>query len=173
MSPPPGEAPPAAGPPSDWSRVPPPGPARGSFRVGLLVGRSFRIWARHVLLFAVLGAIGNLPMAVGTYQLYTRLPAMAAADPRRAPELLAQMGKVAGSFAMLWLASMVVMSLMMAAICQGAAQALRGDRVRLGPMLAAAIHRAPYVLAVTLLVMLAALATSCTVVGPVLLLVGW
>ena len=164
---------PARKPPASvWSSVPSPGPApTSSFSVGYLIGRSFKIWGRNVLLFALLGGLGNLPMAYVMYRFYSHFPTMA--DPSRAEEFLSSVAAMMGSFFLGWLVSLVAMSLMMAAVCDGAAQALRGEPVRSRPMLAAAIHRAPYVLAVMLLATLAAMATACTVVGPVLLMVGW
>ena len=159
---------------SDWSRVRAPGPEpASSFSVGYLLARSFSTWARHAVLFAALGALGNVPMAVTTYRLYARMPVLPAGDPARAQEFLSEFPTLMGSFLLGILASMVAMSLLMAAICQGAAQALRGERVRLGAMAAAAVHRAPYVLAVVLLATLAVLATACTLAVPVLLMVGW
>jgi hypothetical protein len=162
--------------PSDWSRVQGPGPRRpSSFSVGALVGRSFRIWGRHALLFAVVGGLGNVPIALGVYLMYSRMPVMA--DPGRPEEFFSQFQSMFSgmmrSFVLLWFVSMVVMSLVVAAVCHGASQALRNEPVRPGAMVSAAIHRAPYVLAVVILGMLAALATACTVVGPVFLLVCW
>jgi hypothetical protein len=141
--------------------------------VGYLIGRSFRTWARHALAFALMGGVGGVPMAYVMYLLYARMPAMVRADPSRAQEFLASFGKMMGTFVLGWLVSLVAMSLTMAAVCQGAAQVLRGERARPGAMAAAAIHRAPYVLAVVLLTTLATMATACTVVVPILLLVGW
>jgi hypothetical protein len=141
--------------------------------VGYLIGRSFKTWARHFLAFSVMGGLGSVPMAYVTYQLYARMPAMAMADPSRAEEFLSSFGKMMGTFVLGWLVSLVAMSLTMAAVCQGSAQALRGEPARPGAMAAAAIHRAPYVLAVVLLATLAAMATACTVVVPFLLMVGW
>ena len=161
---------------SDWSRVQGPGPTRpSSFSVGALVGRSFRIWGRHALLFAVVGGLGNVPAAFAVYLLYSRMPVMT--DPAHPEEFFSQFQSMFSgmmrSFVLVWFLSLVVMSLVMAAVCQGASQALRNEPVRSGAMLSAAIHRAPYVVAVMILGMLAALATACTVVGPIFLMVCW
>lgn len=158
----------------DWSRVPSPGGAPpSSFGVGDLVGRSFRIWARHAFRFALLGGVAAVPMGILTYQLYLRMPFLARPDPALVDEFLSQLPRLMGSFVLGWLVSVVAMSIAMAAVCRGAAQALRGESVRAAAMLSAAVHRGPYVVAIMLLVTLAALATSCTIAFPVVLLVGW
>jgi hypothetical protein len=160
---------------SDWSRVQGPGTSRppSPMNVGRLIGTSFRAWARNALLFGLLGAVGNVPMAFAMHRFYSWMPAVLTANPPNPEELLADMSKFMGSFFLAWMASLVTVSLVMAAVCQGTSQALHGQRVRPGAMLAAAIHRAPYVLAVTLLATLAWMATACTLVLPFILLVGW
>lgn len=159
---------------SDWSRVQGPGPAPVSpFGPGELIGRSFRIWARHAALFAAVGGVCSVPMAAVMYRFYERMPLLATADPSRVQDVAAELPRWMGSLVLGWLVSLVAWCLGMSAVCQGAAQALRGERARPAAMLAAAIHRTPYVLALVLLVTLAALVSACTVVIPILLLVGW
>ncbi len=160
--------------PPDWSRVQAPGPVKpSSFGVGTLLSRSFRIWGRHVLAFAVVGALGSLPIALMMYWLYSRMPTLMAMDPARPQEFLAELTKNIGATVLGWLVAMLAMALQMAAVCRGADQALHGERIRLGAMLGAAVHRGPYVLALFLLASLAWLATICTLVVPVLLVVAW
>jgi hypothetical protein len=60
-----------------------------------------------------------------------------------------------------------------AAAVHATAQALRGERARIGPSLSAAFHRGPYVVGVMVLGWLAMVGTACTVVVPLLLMVAW
>lgn len=170
-------APPAAPrPAADWSRVrAPPAPA-SSFGLGELIARSFATWGRNAPRFALPGALSSVPMAVVSYRMYSLMeafdPARAASDPYYSlsanPIFVFWRDFLVG-----WLVSIVLVSLSMAAVTEGAARALRRERVRLGAMLAVAFRRAMSVLGVVVLISLATLATACTVVVPFFLLVAW
>jgi hypothetical protein len=166
----PGTAPPPAA--SDWSRVTSPDTAPATtFGVGYLVSRTFSTWGRNALLFALLGGLGNAPTAIAVYLVYQRMPSYtAASDFASLMDFYRELG--AKTVVQVSVA-MVCMSLVMAAVCQGAVQALRGEPVRLGAMLAAAVRRMPSVLGLYLLAGLAITGTICTLALPILFMVGW
>jgi hypothetical protein len=162
--------------PSGWSSIPP-SPGRAPPRsptAGDLAGTTFRTFWRNAPLLLALGAVASLPMAAVTYRVYLdaglfpdRLAA--AQDPFAGDPVLAHWRL----YLLGWLVAVLVWSAANAAAIHASAQALRGERVRPGRSLAAAFHRGPYVVAIVLLTTMAALATACTVVVPIVLMVGW
>jgi hypothetical protein len=159
--------------PADWSQVtaPPPESPAAAFGAGWLIARSFSTWGRNVLRFALLGLVGNTPMAVGLYLLYARMPGLLAEpEPPSLKRLVAWMG----TFGVAWLVTMLLYPLVMGAVMHGALRGLRGARAGVGEMLAAGGRAYLRVLGMGLLVGLAMIpATLLLVVPAIVLMVGW
>jgi hypothetical protein len=142
--------------------------------VGYLVGTTFRTIGRNAPFIALLGALASLPMAVVSFRIYSEMglfpdPVAAGRNPFAANPVFAHWrAYLAGS-----LVTMLVWSAANAGAVHASGQALRGERVRAGPALAAALHRGPYVLAVVVLAWLAMIAAACTLVFPFILMVAW
>jgi hypothetical protein len=157
----------------DWSQVTAPSPGSGvsSFGTGYLIARTFTTWGRHVLHFAPLGLLGGAPMAVGSYLLYSSMPGLV--EGQASPSFDRFLA-VMGAFGVAWLVTMLLLPLLMGAVAHGAIQALRGERPRLGAMLAAGGRGYLRLLAMGLLVTLAMIPASLLLVVPaIILLVGW
>ena len=113
-------------------------------------------------------------MAVVSFRIYSETgllpdPVVAAQDPFAANPMVTHWRTYLAG----WLVTLLAWSVANAAAVHAAAQALRGEKVRPGAALVAAFHRGPYVLGVLVLAWLGMLATSCTLVLPFILMVGW
>ncbi|WP_242344610.1 hypothetical protein [Anaeromyxobacter terrae] len=119
--------------------------AERHFTVGNLLSRSFSIWRRNLVKFSLLALAVYVPVfalgwGLGVGDLFFRTPGTQV-DPAR-------MSAVMGSFAVVWVAMMVLALVQMAALTYGAIQSLAGLPVRFADLLRAGLSRAPAVLGV-------------------------
>jgi hypothetical protein len=125
----------------------------------------------NALLFAPLGIVGAAPMAAGSYLVYSEMPGlMRQGHPASVDHFL----HTVGAFGVTSVVTLLLYPLTMAAITQGAVQSLRGERARLGAMLAVGFRGYFRVLLMGLLVGLAMIPATLLLVFPAIVLgVGW
>ncbi len=157
---------------------PPPAP---SFGVGVLISRTFAVWGRSVLWFAPLGLVSHVPMAVGTYLAYTRMP-----DLMRGPAAILGSGdnpfeafwaywvKVMGAFLPYSLATLLLSFVVMGAVAHGAWRRMANEPIRLGELLGAGVHAGPVIFGALFVAWLASIPAMLALVFPAIILaVGW
>lgn len=137
---------------------PPPAPAplavgaERHFTVGNLLSRSFSIWWGNLGKFSLLALAVYVPMialgfGLGVGDLFFHAPGTQV-DPARFSSAM-------GGFAVVWVVTMGLVLVQMAALTYGAIQSLAGLPVRLPDLLRAGLRRAPVVLGVGLVCYLA------------------
>jgi hypothetical protein len=159
--------------PTDWSRVSVPGGGGpGSrFGVGEIFSQSFRIWWRDLPAYAFLAVVAAVPAAWGTYSLYGQHPELLRPDRSLNPlELLA---RIYGGYGAYWFAAGVLLAIETGAVIHAAVRRLGAERAGLGEMISVGLQRSFAMFGMLVLVLLATVASVCTVVVPFLLASGW
>ena len=159
--------------PADWwSQVtaPPTASPVAAFGTGWLIARTFGTWGRNVLRFAPLGLLGNAPMAVAMYLIYSFMPGLMV---QRSPPL-ERIVSLVSAFGGAWLVTVLLYPLILGAIAHGAVQGLRGQSVRVGAMLQAGARSYFRVLLMGFLASLAMIPAALLLVVPAIIpMVGW
>jgi hypothetical protein len=146
--------------------APPPGgfaPASSTFNVGRLITETFSIWLKNAGWVIPLVLLFNAPVAVAMFRAYARFPS----DPA-GQQLLRS-----SAFWAAMVINLLINPLELFAVVRAATRRLRGDAVTLGDLVGATARAYFPALALWILVLLAGLATGCTVYFPFMLLTAW
>lgn len=156
---------------ADWSQVSAPpsmsAPRTSSFDVGQFLSQTFRVWLRGLPLFAPVGVVASLPIAVGVYLLFGRMQGLAGRVDEEIVPVLIGLGVA-------WLLSMGFMILQMGVVVRGALGALTGERVGMAAMLGGGLRSLPVLVGMTFLIMAAMIPAALLLLFPAFILMsGW